>query len=337
MNQKLKIIVLTEDHGKVWWEKYTGPYCEHNKIILDIENIHDANLSFFSLKTFMLFLKLVKGYLFRYRNYDIVITFQHYLSTICVGMLNSAVDRGNKKHIVLQFNRKDGDDDIGARLKDYLLRLSLRSTARIICHSKDQITSYSEKFLIPKERFRYIPLCVDPKLFDLEKVTESDYILSAGKTSRDYSVLVKAAGEIGVKVIIIGDDESVAGLKIPPNVTVLIDLPYWEYIHLMVKSRFVVVPLQDKKMSMGQSVIQAAMALGKAVVATKTSATVDYILDNVTGFLVEPKNDKILRETMVELLNNPKRVADIGRAARGYAKTNFSIQGYLETLMTDIL
>src|SRR5262245_2925336 len=112
MNKPLQIIVLTEDHGKVWWEKYTKPYSEHYKIKIDIENIHDANLSFFSLKTFVLFFKLIKGYLSRYRHYDIIITFQHYLSTISIGMLNSIINGGNKKHLVLQFNRKDGDDSV---------------------------------------------------------------------------------------------------------------------------------------------------------------------------------------------------------------------------------
>ena len=338
MDKEIKVIVLTETGDRhAWWGKYVRPYAEEKKLKIDSETFPDGNLSFLSLDTVALFCKLTVGYLLRYRHYDIIVTFQHYLSTICVGILNSLVNGGAQKHIVLQFNRMDGDHSIGSRFKDYLLRLSLKSTTRIVCHSKRQVISYSKLFAIPEERFKYIPLCIDQKLLQFKSEKGNEYILSAGKTFRDYGVLIKAVEDIGVKVIIIADNRSVEGLTIPPLVTLLTNVPYWDYIQLMAKSQFVVVPLQDREMSTGQSVIQAAMALGKAVIATRTSGTVDYIIDNVSGILIEPSNHEMLRTNILRLLHDSEETAMLGTKARKCIEENYTIQKYLESLVPDFI
>lgn len=88
----------------------------------------------------------------------------------------------------------------------------------------------------------FIPLCVDAKLLEINS-NSGNYIISAGKTLRDCQTLIKAAEGLRVKVIIISDRKSIKNTKLPKNVKVLIDLPYWRYIQLMARSMFVVIPL----------------------------------------------------------------------------------------------
>jgi glycosyltransferase involved in cell wall biosynthesis len=90
-----------------------------------------------------------------------------------------------------------------------------------------------------------------------------------------------------------------------------------------------VIPLQDFLPPAGTTVILEAMAMGKAVIATKNAGTVDFIVDGKNGFLMEPGDVITLREKVIFLLNNINEVQRIGYNARESAKS------YHEKLVAD--
>jgi glycosyltransferase involved in cell wall biosynthesis len=75
------------------------------------------------------------------------------------------------------------------------------------------------------------------------------------------------------------------------------------------------VPLQDRPISIGQSVLLQAMALGKPVIATRTPGTTDYIEHMVDGVLVRPGDASDLRRAM-EMLASEALRRELGRNAR---------------------
>ena len=71
-------------------------------------------------------------------------------------------------------------------------------------------------------------------------------------------------------------------------------------------------------------VVIEAMALGKAIIATKTGGSVEAISNGSNGVLVKPKNSKEIADAINYLLENPKEAARLGKNASQFAARNFS-------------
>ena len=86
---------------------------------------------------------------------------------------------------------------------------------------------------------------------------------------------------------------------------------------------FVVCPSIEPE-AFGRSVIEAA-AMQKIVIATNIGAVKDNILDNSTGFLVEPFDVVSLARKISEVIDMPKEERNaFGDNALKFVKSNFS-------------
>jgi len=82
------------------------------------------------------------------------------------------------------------------------------------------------------------------------------------------------------------------------------------------------------------------MAAGKAIVATRAGQIEEVISDGVTGLLVEPGDVRGLEDALVQLLGDPDRRAELGRAAQAQAVRRHSWRdhvGKLEAIYRDVL
>src|SRR3989337_1328980 len=107
------------------------------------------------------------------------------------------------------------------------------------------------------------------------------------------------------------------------------ELPLDDFNRLLGGCRVLVLPLEDKEISTGQCVLLQAMALGKAIVATKTSGTADYIEDGVDGILVPPHDPGKLRQAIMELTRDDEAIARLGANAKKSAHEKYLPQQYL--------
>lgn len=65
-------------------------------------------------------------------------------------------------------------------------------------------------------------------------------------------------------------------------------------------------------------IIPIAMQFGSPVIASKCGGLIEQVLDNVTGYLVEPGNVDLLYEKMKHIIQHPNEVANIKDAANEY-------------------
>lgn len=72
----------------------------------------------------------------------------------------------------------------------------------------------------------------------------------------------------------------------------------------------------------GRSILEA-LAMGKAVVATKVGGIPDLIKDGKNGFLIEPHNFQALASKALELARNPELRLKFGKAGREWVKENY--------------
>ncbi len=101
---------------------------------------------------------------------------------------------------------------------------------------------------------------------------------------------------------------------------------------LYAEARFVVVPLFDVPFQAGITTILEAMAMGKAVVCSRTQGQTDALVDGVNGVYVEPGDIDGLRSAIVALLADPDRAEALGRAAWTYAEEHADIDVYVERI-----
>lgn len=82
-------------------------------------------------------------------------------------------------------------------------------------------------------------------------------------------------------------------------------------------------------------VVIEGMASGRPVVATRVGGIPEYLVDQVTGILVEPRSPEELAAALLRLLNSPAEAQSMGRAGRERAASLFSMERWVsDTLAT---
>lgn len=177
----------------------------------------------------------------------------------------------------------------------------------------DYVLDYSPKFLIQR---KIIPKIYESKLRAVDFATvvnfpdqiisndilKSKYILTGGKTRRDYKELALACNSLKVNLVLCD-----------PNIDD-IDIPETKYIKkiktdpqmfnvLIENSLFVVIPAKNNVASpVGITVIAKSFILGKVCISTINSDIDEFISDGYNGFIVE--NTKSAYEKAISFLLN---------------------------------
>ena len=118
---------------------------------------------------------------------------------------------------------------------------------------------------------------------------------------------------------------------LPDNVEVC-TLDFVDLRQLYADSLFVVMPLHDVEFQAGITTILEAMAMGKAVVCSRTRGQTDALVDGVTGIYVPPGDPLALRAAIERLLEDPQLASELGRAARAWAVAHADVAVYADRL-----
>lgn len=190
-------------------------------------------------------------------------------------------------------------------LKQSLYRLVMRRAVGLLTNSTVEIESAADRFSVPRDRIRYVPLhtnIADPKI----STRDEGFVLSAGHTRRDYQTLIEASRRCLVPLVIVCGHDQELTTPLPKHVRVHRDVSRYEYLDLLARCSFVVVPLIPAARATGQVVILEAMGVGKAVIATQTAGALDLIHHGINGLLVPPFDVPALASAMQRLVNEPE-------------------------------
>ena len=123
--------------------------------------------------------------------------------------------------------------------------------------------------------------------------------------------------------------DQVAEEGLPANVTISQQLGAEELRALYARSRFVVIPLLDVDSDCGVTSITEAMAMGKAVILSRTRGQVDIIRDGEHGIYVPPGDAVALRKAIEHLESHPEEAERMGRAGREEVERQYALDGYV--------
>lgn len=318
MTPKAVILTIGPWHEKPWWWGYIERSLRDCNVkyvrIITSGGEKEADLLLRHLPRISFdIIKVLNKYKPRY-----VFTFECGVASFLVSALQTFGFMPLVRHVILQFIMREKNESIGSKLKYLFMRFIFLSIDQAICSSKSEALYYRKIFGWKDRKVAFVPFHTDPEFLALvgEESEDEQYILTAGRTFRDYETFLEAIRDIACKVIVVASPWNISMKKVPANVTFKYDISMEHLIELIRHAAIVVVPLEDRKISTGQSVFLQAMAMGKSVIATKTAGTVDYIDHLKNGILVPPGDSRKMQEMIRFLLYKGSQRRIIGRNAK---------------------
>ena len=212
---------------------------------------------------------------------------------------------------------------------------------KIVVHSKSMKDNLV-RLGAPEERVKVIHYSIDQSFYSSISGVEQqeNLIISVGEPrSRDYRALFQAIDGLPVNLKVAASGhwyarEKISDVKtsIPENVSIARKLPQIELRNLYASAQFVVLPIHDLVYSAGATTTLEAGSMGRAVIAFRSRAIVDYIIDGETGILVDPGDVSALREAIQFLLANPKEAERLGQNARQRILEQFNLESYVNKI-----
>lgn len=219
---------------------------------------------------------------------------------------------------------------------------------KFLAYSSWQADFIKRRWKLSSDRVAFTPFMVDTNFFSPAAVAqvkpdewlarlEPPIVCSVGLEHRDYPTLIEAVRGLNVRVIIAAASpwskraDTTEGRAIPDNVLVR-KFSQYELRNVYAASAFLVMPLFDVEFQAGVTAILEAMAMGKAVVCTKTRGQTDVIHDEETGVYVPPGDVLALRRAIERLLEHPEQAARMGRAGQEIAQAQMSLVRYVQRL-----
>lgn len=279
-----------------WWEHIDHDHsgCELDYVRLDYKGkgsqqiaTHELPLVVFSVAAWL----LRNG-----RRYDYIYTFECDLVGWAVAAVQTVMRIRSPRHVILQFIMRERQPTLSSTVKYALMKMVFSSVHKFVCSSRSEIGYYRDAFNWSGDRFAFVPFHTSPEFLADGTEAKGDYLLAAGRTFRDYDTLLAAMRGRGERLLLVGGRNSSSRYAGLPNVEVMENIPLAELTRLMRGCKTVVVPLEDRRISIGQSIILQAMAMRKPVIATRTAGTEDYIEHLDTGLLVQPGDPQALAD-----------------------------------------
>lgn len=268
--------------------------------------------------------------------YDAIVTWGEKLSLAM--LMKQQLASVSKPHIAMMYQFEKPN----IRVPLNLLKKNLHS---VITWSSVQRRALIERIRFPPDRVYLIRHYVD-QVFYSPRPMEEDVICAVGAEMRDYATLLEAIRGIGLRCHIATDHVRIPGRfrllndrRVPiGNIGARADsqitrgrMSLTELRDLYARSRFVVVPLLPSDTDNGVTVILEAMAMGKAVICSRTRGQVDVIQEGVTGLYVPIGDAVALRTAILSLWNEPLRAQQMGRNARAWVEKHHTLEKFTST------
>lgn len=249
----------------------------------------------------------------RAKNYDVVVT-MGVRESMAYGLLCALTGRRSKQVMCEVFIDAPSPSPAW-RLKNALYRFVASRATGLLTNSSAEVEAVAHRYKLDRARIRYVPLntnIADPRM----ETTDDGYVLSAGRTLRDYPTLLEAAHRIPeIPILVICGSGDFHSMEIPPSVKILREVSRDLYLDHLRRCRLVALPLLNTERATGQVVMLEAMAMGKPVITTRSPGTMDTIKHEENGFLIKPGDPDTLAQQIERLWNDELLRKRVGSTA----------------------
>ena len=218
---------------------------------------------------------------------------------------------------------------------------AFRSVDRFAVYSHLEKDLYAEYFGIAPEKIDFLHFAVaPPDIVPFPSLpVDQPYVCAIGSQGRDYRLLFEAARALpSVRFCVIAYQASVAGLTVPPNVTLLQNVTFNFAAQVAANSQFMVLPLVSGTIPCGHVTAVTAMQVDCPLIATDSIGLHDYLRHGDTAVLVEPQRVDAMIEAIRQGLDDPGALRSNAERAKAFtAQTcneNVTI-GYFERVLSE--
>jgi len=203
----------------------------------------------------------------------------------------------------------------------------------IFVYAQSQRDFAEDHLGIPFQKLDLISFQVDDHFFrPLPGIgVNENQICAAGLEWRDYPTLIEAVEsmpDLSVKLAAASPWSKSANDTEHRTLPAHVDARRYDYDGLRTlyaQSSFVVVPLKETDFQAGVTTILEAMAMGKAVIATRTSGQTDVLIEGVTGLTVPPGDVLAWQRAITRLREDAPLRERLGRNARRWIEEHATL------------
>ena len=306
---------LSEQTG----EKWVVLVCKSNKGRKGLYNLYRYFLYFF-------FPILV---FFRRKKFKTIIAWQEFYGLIFAFYCSIFRVKKQNTLIIKNFIYKPKKGVIGKIYYRFMNRIVRSGYVDVfICASNTMVDYCCNAFEVDKDKFVFLPFGVNDfsKTIDCSIPPTNDYVLSIGRSNRDWDFLIDSFKTINRRLIIICD--VLHRKELPPNITVLNDVCGEKSFHYIYNCAYMIIPIDNGKIASGDTVLLQAMSFSKPIIITKPSCLADdYVIDRFNGIIIE-KKDNQLNKAILELDSNQDLTGRLSMNSRQLFLEKYSLYSY---------
>lgn len=207
-----------------------------------------------------------------------------------------------------------------------LLRRYLKRVDRFVVASSMERDLYSDYFGIEAKRIDLLLWSIEPptdECFKQARFGDGPYICAIGSQARDYATLIESMRLVpSIKLVLVASHDSLPQCPVPPNVTILTNVPVADAMNVLAHSSFMVLPLRGSDVPCGHVTVVAALHMGKAILATDSSGLNDYLFNGKNALLVPYADPERLAEKIQMLFDDTALRGQLGSEGLAFAKEN---------------
>jgi len=186
-------------------------------------------------------------------------------------------------------------------------------------------------------RVEFVPFGVDSESFQPVRDPPATDVVSVGADPhRDFDLLLKVAAQMpDASFRIVTSADHARGLCTrPENVELEVDLPFEEMRRRLTEARVVALPVLENSYSGATTVLLQAMALGKPVVVSRTSAIArGYgLVDGESCRLVAPGDAEGFERALQGILRDDWHARALGASARATVERGLTWERYVDRI-----
>lgn len=260
------------------------------------------------------------------------------IEVIIFALMRALTNSRNTEIVYLGFILTARRNHLVNRMRELYFKAIFLFVDKIISHSKFELDRFTELFNNGRTKVTFIPYGLHiggrDQPIAADAATRPAYILAAGRSGRDYATLFAAVTGLSIELHVVCDNQqALAGLAIPANVTVLTSCYDGAYVDQLKHAEIVVIPLGVDDISAGQMVLIQAMAFAKPTIITRTVTVEDYVADEEQSLLVPTGDVVALREAVVRLLADEALSAKLSANALASFENRFCMRAFVRNLV----
>ena len=267
--------------------------------------------------------------LFGRRHSDFVLAWTH-LEALPTILLKSLLFRKDPKIVLVGFIYTPRSNSFLQRIRYWYFRWLLGHIHCAVVHSQIELYDYTQLFGFWRKKFVLMPFGTHVNIIPPPNVTVP-YIFSAGRSGRDYNILLKVMENLPYHLRI-ACDMLHPEADCQDRVTVLRNCYNSDYLRELTGAELVVITLAAKHISAGQMVLIESMGLGKPVIITQTETTQEYAQHDKNVWFVPMGDEEKLKEAIDYFMERPDERKRIGDEARKTFHEKYSMEAATERL-----